>query len=189
MTQQIQKYFGIQLDIKLVTWKEEYSKFRNELVESIKQNIDTDSNNVEVFLYCLLFDIKKLHFGVSPINERLAKLGISIQTSKTVSRKRLIRFINSDISFSYNSEIDFRTGIDKIAFSLSGDYLNQNNSFTDYIAVVVSENCPIKYKVLYATVTAYATERYRRKLINNPIGTTSTKISIPLQKEWKLLVT
>ena len=128
MTQKIHDYFGIRLDIQLATWDEEYSKYRSELVEHITLIEDIDLSNVEIYIYCLRLTIINTLFGVSPINARLSKLGITIRTNRTASRKGFIWFLNPDISNKFNSDIDIRSGRSKIAYSLSGEYLSQNKN-------------------------------------------------------------
>lgn len=192
MTQSVDRLFGITLDIEPDIYEAEYAEFREQLVEHLQALSEIPLDNVEVYIHQLRISTKENHLGIAPLGARLSRLNVQIEPMKK-KKANLIWFLNRplrdrNLRLKPDEEVKIDARKYRISYSLSADYCQTHEDYSDYIVTVIMKGCQPKHRLLQLTATAYATERFKARLLNFR-GYATTKLNFPLDSARQLPLT
>jgi len=185
MTQKVDEYFGVGLEIDPEIDEREYAELSRKLAERIKDMKHIDPKAVEVYIHKLNMNIKPKYLGLSPLQARLARLDVLVAINAKARESGLIWFLNRELPIRLDPQVEIKAHKYRVAYSLTGEYCNANNGYSDYIAALVRDGCLPKHKELTVTATAYATDRLKQKIGNlqHLGGKVTTKMRFPLTRD------
>ena len=192
MTQSVDKLFGINLDIEPDIYQADYVEFREQLVAHLQALSDIPLDSVEVYIHQLRISTKENHLGVAPLGERLDHLSVQIEPMKK-KKANLIWFLNRplrdrNLRLKPDQEVEIEARKYRISYSLTADYCQKHKDYSDYIVTVIMKDCQPKHRSLQLTATAYATEKFKARLLNFR-GYATTKLTFPLDSARQLPLT
>lgn len=183
MTQKVDKYIGIQLSVDTEIDEYEYEGLKEKLSKRLKDTNDVDTQNVEIYIHKLDMVIKPKHLGITPLEDRLAKLNVTLQLNQKAKDSGLIWFLSPKaIPVRLDPDVQVKFRKYQISYSLTGLYCRKHESYSDYIATIVMKGCSPKFKILTVKATAHATNQLNEK-ISNFEGYATTKLPFPLTRD------
>lgn len=174
MPNKLNDYFGIDIGVTNVSQEKKYDEVIKTIVAQT-QKLEEDVSDFDIYVFRLDLSKKDRYLKVSPFTERLAKLVIMINISKSVSEKKLIKLLNPYIKTAINPAVSVLSLCNSMKYTIPASYWEKEDNFSDYLAVIVNEQCYPRDKKLTVSITAHATDKYKKKLLNNPTGTVTSK--------------
>lgn len=189
MTNKLKQLFGIDYEIRDITQENKLKSGTQSLIKQIQQLEIEEGNRFELYFFLLELKIADSHFKVSPGTERFSKIVISVNTTRNSANKNFISFLNPYMEPSPPPEVAITAYCSLIKYSMLSEYWEKHTDYSDFLAIVVSEKCGLRDKKITFSLTAHATEKYRRRLIDNSSGTVTSKNVFPLNygiKVWEI---
>jgi hypothetical protein len=178
MAQQVEKFFGIRLAIDSYIDKHEYADLRRRLSGRVLEIQEAHKRKVWVYIHKLDITIREKHLGVRSLEDRLARLDVTIRINQKAKQSGFITFVDPNLAFRPDDEVEIKRRMARISYSLSGAYCARHAGYCDYIATLVADGCPPKFKTLGVTATAYPAAKLKRRIDN--LETATTKLQFPL---------
>ena len=186
MANKLKQFFGIDYEIRDITQEKKTDAATQQLTKQIQKLKLTEGNNFELYFFQLELKIEDTHFGISPGVERFSRIIIGANTTQIAAGKKYISFLNPDLQSNPPPNVAIEAYPNFIKFSMSSTYWEKQTTFSDFLALAVNEKCGLRDKKLIFSLTAHATEKFYRKLIENPEGNVTSKKVFPLRDGLKI---
>ncbi|BBB49688.1 hypothetical protein [Pelolinea submarina] len=175
MANKLKQLFGIDYELRDITQEKNTDAETQQLIKKIQKLELAEGNKFELYFFLLELKIEDSHFHTSPGTERFSRIVIGVNTTQIAGNKNLISFLNPDVQSSPPPEVAIETYSNFIKYSITSAYWEKQPTFSDFLAVAVNEKISLRDKMLTFSLTAHATEKYHRKLNDNPEGTVTSK--------------
>jgi hypothetical protein len=186
MANKLKQLFGIDYELRDITQEKKTDAGTQQLIKKIQKLELAEGNKFELYFFLLELKIEDSHFHASPGTERFSRIVIGVNTTQIAAGKKLISFLNPDVQSNPPPEVAIEAYPNFIKYSMSGAYWEKQPTFSDFLAVAVNEKCGLQDKKLIFSLTAHATEKYHRKLNDNPEGTVTSKYVFLLRDGLKI---
>jgi hypothetical protein len=186
MANKLKQLFGIDYEMRDITQENKPNAATQQLIKQIQQLEIEEGNKFELYFFLLELKIEDSHFKTSPGTERFSKIVIGVNTTQIAANRKLISFLNPYMQPNSSPDVAITAYCSLIKYAISSAYWNKQSTYSDFLAVAVNEKCGLQDKKLTFSLTAHATDKYRRKLIDNPIGTVTSKKVFPLRNGLKI---
>ena len=185
MANKLKQLFGIDYELRDITQEKKTDAATQQLIKQMQKLEMEAGNKFELYFFQLELKIEDSHFKTSPGTERFSRIVIGVNTTQIAASKKLISFLNPDMQSSPPPDVAIEAYHNFIKYSISSVYWEKQPTYSDFLAVAVNEECGLQDKKLTFSLTAHATEKYRRILIGNPEGTVTSKEVFPLRDGLK----